>query len=90
MSIAMKYCLLSGQHFTATVVKYGPSAEHIFVVNVIKLCPPRKMKLNIICYLFEFELYMYYNYSKRYRYEDKNGMSANETIFMSQLSQVRN
>ena len=55
----MKYCFLSGQHFTATVVKYGPSAEQIFVVNVIKFCPPRKIKLNSICYLFEFELYMY-------------------------------
>ena len=59
MSIAMKYCLLSGQHFTATVMKYGPSTEQTVVVNVIKLCPLRKIILYSICYLFEFELCMY-------------------------------
>ena len=66
----MKYCLLSGQHFTATVMKYGPSTEHIFVVNVIKLCPLRKSNTVKHLLLFEFE----YIIILFFKYEDKHGI----------------
>ncbi|XP_063436433.1 uncharacterized protein LOC134717866 [Mytilus trossulus] len=35
MSIAMKFCPLSGQHLTATFMKYGPPSEQFFIGGFI-------------------------------------------------------